>query len=90
MAEQAGDRISRIQLCGVLAQTQGVLPVLLGLGYRNFSVDAMFIPHLAKQISILTKANCETLASQVVTAETTQQVLQILGLELERHQPFMI
>ena len=90
VAEQAGEHLSHIQLCGVLAQMQGVLPMLLGLGYRNFSVDAPFIPYLATRISTLTWADCEALASQVVRADTTQQVVKLLKLETDRHAPFFL
>lgn len=89
VAEQAGERLDRVQLCGVLAQIQGVLPVLLGLGYRHFTVDAPFIPHLARRISSMSQADAELLASQVVAADTTQQVLQILRLPADRHAPFL-
>lgn len=89
VAEQAGDRLERVQLCGLLAQIQGVLPVLLGLGYRHFTVDAAFIPHLAKRVTTISRADAERLASQVVAADTTQQVLHILQLTAERHSPFL-
>lgn len=89
VADQAGDQINRIQLCGVLPQIQGVLPVLLGLGYRNFSVDAPFISHLAHQISGLSQADCEGLASKVCEAGTTRQVLSELQLNTDRHVPFV-
>ena len=88
VAEEAGERLHHIQLCGVLAQIQNVLPVLLGLGYRSFSVDSPFIPYLANQISTVSKADCEMLASQVVAVETTQQVLELLQIETNRHVPF--
>jgi phosphoenolpyruvate-protein kinase (PTS system EI component) len=89
VAEQAGERLNQVHLCGVLAQMQGVLPVLLGLGYRNFSVDAPFIPYLARRISTISKTDCEILASQVVAANTTQQVLELLQLATDRHAPFL-
>lgn len=89
VAEQAGEGLNQVHLCGVLPQMQGVLPVLLGLGYRNFSVDAPFIPHLAKCISTVSKVDCERLASQVVAADTTQQVLELLQLTTDRHAPFL-
>jgi phosphoenolpyruvate-protein kinase (PTS system EI component) len=88
VAEQAGEHLNHIQLCGVLAQMQGVLPVLLGLGYRTFLVDAPFIPHLANRITGITKAECETLAAQVCGATTTHEVLEILQLPTDRHPPF--
>ncbi|MFW2374780.1 MAG: putative PEP-binding protein [Gammaproteobacteria bacterium] len=88
LAQQAGENLNNIQLCGVLAQISGVLPVLLGLGYRTFSVDAPFIPHLAQRVVDLTKADCESLAEQVCAVNTTQEVLEILQLPGDRHPPY--
>ncbi|MGW8247636.1 MAG: putative PEP-binding protein [Acidiferrobacterales bacterium] len=78
VAEQAGERLDRIQLCGVLPQMRGVLPVLLGLGYRDFSVDAPFIPYLATQLATVNKVECEALAKKVCAAGTTREVVQLL------------
>ena len=89
IAELAGDEIHRIQLCGVLSQIQGVMPLLLGLGFRDFSVDAPFIPHLARTVSKTTRAETRQLAEQVCRADTTQQVLDTLQLTGERHAPFL-
>jgi phosphoenolpyruvate-protein kinase (PTS system EI component) len=90
VAEQSAEHLELIQLCGVLAQLQGVLPVLLGLGYRTFSVDASFIPYLANIVVNTTRAECETLAEQVCAASSTKEVLEILGLPTDRHPPFLI
>lgn len=89
IADSAGARLDRIQLCGVLAQIQGVLPVLLGLGYRNFSVDAPFIPYLADTIAGIGLSDCEALAADICAARTTQQSLEILQLDPQRHPPFL-
>lgn len=90
VAQAAGEHLGRVALVGLLAQIQGVLPVLIGLGYRRFSVDAPFIPHLAQTVSGVTQAECEALARQVCEAETTQQVLAVLGLSTDRQPPFFI
>ena len=90
VAEQSAEHLELIQLCGVLPQIQGVLAVLLGLGYRTFSVDASFIPYLANTVVDTTRAECELLAEQVCAASTTQEVLEILGLPTDRHPPFLI
>ena len=37
-ADAAGDNMYKVQLCGLLPQMPGVLPVLLGMGFRVFSV----------------------------------------------------
>ena len=70
--------------------TQGVLPVLLGLGYRTFSVDAPFIPYLADIVTNTTRGECETLAEQVCAAKTTREALEILQLPTDRLLPFII
>ena len=88
IAEQAGNELRNVQLCGVLAQIQGVLPVLVGLGYRTFSVDPPFIPYLANSLAKTTKAKCEKLASNLCVAKTTQEALEILQLPTDRHPPF--
>lgn len=90
VAEQSVKHLADIQLCGLLPQLQGVLPVLLGLGYRTFSVDAPFIPYLANIVARSTRAECETLAAQVCAVKTTQEVLEILQLPTDRHPPFLI
>jgi phosphoenolpyruvate-protein kinase (PTS system EI component) len=87
-AKQAGDRLQHVQLCGVLPQLQGVLPILLGLGYRAFSIDAPFIPYLANDIMGISRDACERLAEQVCAAQTTMEVLEILHLSTARHVPF--
>ena len=88
IANDAGDDIHHIQLCGVLSQIQGVLPVLLGLGYRTFSVDAPFIPYLATQIASMTIVECVALSRQVCNARKTEDVLKLLQLSSDRHAPF--
>ena len=88
-AEQAREHLPAVQLCGVLSQIQGVLPVLLGLGYRTFSVDAPFIPHLAEVVRNSNRLDCERLAGEVCAATSTQEVLECLQLPTERHSPFL-
>ena len=88
-AEQAGRSLPGVQLCGVLSQLQGVLPVLLGLGYRTFSIDAPFIPYFEQVIAASTQTGCEALAAQVCAAASTYEVLEILQLPTDRHPPYL-
>jgi phosphoenolpyruvate-protein kinase (PTS system EI component) len=80
VADLAADQRARVQLCGVLPQLQGVLPVLLGLGYRAFSVDVPFIPYLAKIVTETSIAAAEALATDVCAATETREVLELLHL----------
>jgi phosphoenolpyruvate-protein kinase (PTS system EI component) len=60
-----------------------VLPILLGLGYRVFSVDAALVPYLAQTIQTTMVTEAEQLAEQVCVARETQQVLELLSLQSE-------
>ena len=90
IATAAEAHLERIQLCGVLAQLPGVLPILLGLGYRAFSVEATLIPYLRQTINATTVADARRLAQQVCAARESRQVLELLGLHNESYQPFQL
>lgn len=77
LAEAAAGDLHRVQLCGLLPQLPGVLPVLLGLGFRTFSVDATLIPWLAHTLQARTLAGMQSLASEVCTAKTSGEVTEI-------------
>lgn len=74
MAQAAGEQLHRVRLCGVLPQLPGVLPVLTGLGYRAFSVDAVHIPYLADSVRRVRLAGCGELASRVRAERTAAAV----------------
>jgi len=80
VAKSAKGHIEQVQLCGVLSQLPGILPVLLGLGYRVFSVDAAMIPHLKQTISTANLSAAEALAMRVCSCIETRQVKNILNI----------
>jgi phosphoenolpyruvate-protein kinase (PTS system EI component) len=79
VAERAGEALPRVQICGLLSQLPGVLPVLLGLGYRAFSVDVAHLPYLARTVGTRSCAVCRTLAEAVCTARSSREVADLLG-----------
>ena len=81
-AREAGNQVSKIQLCGLLAQWPGILPVLLGLGYRTFSVDSTRIPDLAQTIKQTNIDKAQHLAQQVCAATDSQSVCKLLEVPL--------
>jgi phosphoenolpyruvate-protein kinase (PTS system EI component) len=89
LAMTAGDRIDRVRLCGLLSQLQGTLPLLLGLGFRQFSVDPPHIPYLAQTVRQLQISDAEALADQVCAARRSEQVLRLLGLPSDGYRPFV-
>jgi phosphoenolpyruvate-protein kinase (PTS system EI component) len=67
-ADAAGDHIDRVQLCGLLPQQPDVLPVLIGMGFRSFSVAPVMIPYLARTAESSDLSRCAMLARQACTA----------------------
>ncbi len=89
IATAADSQLDKIQLCGLLAQLPGVLAILLGMGYRTFSVEAAFIPYLRQTISMTNTADAQVLAKQVCAASESRQVLELLGLHDGSYSPFL-
>jgi phosphoenolpyruvate-protein kinase (PTS system EI component) len=79
-AELAGPGVNRVQLCGILPQLPGVLPVLLGLGYRTFSVDVAHAPYLARTVATRSSAEDRGLAQAVCAAASGRAVADLLGV----------
>lgn len=79
-AELAGPGVERVQLCGILPQLPGVMPVLLGLGYRTFSVDVAHAPYLARAVAMQSTAENRVLANAVCAAASGQAVADLLGV----------
>jgi phosphoenolpyruvate-protein kinase (PTS system EI component) len=79
-AELAGPRAKEVQLCGILPQLPGVLPVLLGLGYRTFSVDVAHAPYLARTVALRSSVQDRALADAVCAAASGQAVADLLGV----------
>ena len=80
IAQLAGSGVSRVQLCGILPQLPGVLTVLLGLGYRTFSVDVAHAPYLARTVATRSSAEDRGLAEAVCAAPSGHAVADLLGV----------
>jgi phosphoenolpyruvate-protein kinase (PTS system EI component) len=79
VAELAGPHLHRVQVCGALSQLRGVLPLLLGLGYRVFSVDPVFIPYLARDVTATDTTAARALVDTVCGVRTSEEVREHLG-----------
>jgi phosphoenolpyruvate-protein kinase (PTS system EI component) len=80
LAEAAGVEVARLTVCGLLPQLPGLLPVLLGLGFRTFSVEPSLIPHLRAAAAATDEETGRGLARQVCDAADSRQVREALGL----------
>jgi len=79
VAENAGPQLIRVQMCGVLSQLPGTMMLLLGLGYRVFSVDPVFIPWLAETVRHTDTTHARELATRVRMASSADTVKQLLA-----------
>jgi phosphoenolpyruvate-protein kinase (PTS system EI component) len=78
VADAAQDRLDAVQLCGVLPQLPGILPLLLGLGYRVFSVEAAVLPYLRETIAATHTGEARQLARQACEANSSTTVRELL------------
>ena len=74
------DSPDRVRVCGVLPRLSGILPVLVGLGFRRFSIDPIWIPYLARDLEALTLDAAEALADAVRRCEEACAVRELLGI----------
>lgn len=80
VAQEAGARVDQILVCGLLAQLPGVLPLLIGLGYRRFSVDPAMIPWLAQTTAAISLPRAAAHADMACSAGHAVEVRALLGL----------
>jgi len=79
IAENAGPQLIRVQVCGVLAQLPGTMMLLLGLGYRVFSVDPVFIPWLAETVRHTDTTHAREVATRACMASSAETVKRLLA-----------
>jgi phosphoenolpyruvate-protein kinase (PTS system EI component) len=84
VAREAGDALERVVLCGLLAQIPGLLPVLIGLGFRAFSVEPLLIPPLAASVAATGTTAAARLAREVCAAPDASDVRLLLDLPADR------
>jgi phosphoenolpyruvate-protein kinase (PTS system EI component) len=57
-----------VSVCGDAAADPGVLPLLIGLGVRTFSVGAARLPRVAEWVAAADTASCADLAAEAMSA----------------------
>lgn len=74
-AEQAGKPVS---LCGNLATHARMLPFLLGIGLRSFSLDPLQIPAVRRHIANIDLPRATALASRLLELGQTEEISEAL------------
>ena len=78
IAREADRQLPRLQMCGLLSQLPGVLPVLLGLGFRSFTVGVPYIPYLAATVRQTRIAEAVAFAEEVCRSKSRSEVQALL------------
>lgn len=75
-AIEAGKPLS---ICGEIASDPQLVPLLIGLGFHDLSVDVHFVSQIGEIVSGLDLAACERLANECLKAHGSQEVRKLLG-----------
>ncbi|MEW6517154.1 MAG: phosphoenolpyruvate--protein phosphotransferase [candidate division FCPU426 bacterium] len=78
LAQAAAAAGKTISICGEIAGDPRYLPLLLGLGYREFSVAPVLLPDLAQAITRLHLDACRELAAASLRLSTAGEVEALL------------
>ena len=76
-----------VSVCGQMSSDPIFLPLLIGMGIRQFSVTPHAIPELKEVIRNLTISKAEQIAARAETLEVARDVENYLGGELRRLCP---
>lgn len=79
-----------VNLCGQMSGNSLYTMLLLGLGLRQFSVPPSAIPEIKKVCRSVTMAQCEAVASHVLTLENARDIKSFLKEELKKVLPEMV
>jgi phosphotransferase system enzyme I (PtsI) len=68
-----------LSLCGEIASDPQLVPLLVGLGFRDLSVDTHFLSQVRHVVSALDIAACEKLANECLKMRSSQEVARLLS-----------
>lgn len=67
-----------LSICGEIAANRTLLPLLIGIGFKDVSVDVHELDQVEKTLSILTRRECEQLAEACLHCRTSEEVSVML------------
>jgi phosphotransferase system enzyme I (PtsI) len=76
-------------MCGEMAGDPINIPVLVGMGLTNFSMNSASIPLVKKMIRELDTENAGKIAEKIMTFDTVQESLSLLRTEFRESLPFI-
>jgi phosphotransferase system enzyme I (PtsI) len=87
VCEAAKERQVEVNVCGEMSGEPMFVPLLLGLGLRQFSATPRKIPEIKRAIRNLTVADAERVAFEAGRMETAREVTRYLREQLRRILP---
>jgi phosphotransferase system enzyme I (PtsI) len=82
VADAAHAACINVCMCGEMASEPAYLPILLGLGYEELSMNAVSIPKVKKVLRRCSKSEAEALAAQVLKFTTAAEVESYLQSQI--------
>ncbi|HRX71098.1 MAG TPA: phosphoenolpyruvate--protein phosphotransferase [Candidatus Competibacteraceae bacterium] len=79
LAQHASNAGKPFGICGEVAADEVMLPVLVGLGLRDFSVAPGTAYSVKRRLQMLSEEECERLARACLAAYTGDEVLSLIG-----------
>ncbi|MDY6967180.1 MAG: phosphoenolpyruvate--protein phosphotransferase [Spirochaetota bacterium] len=76
-----------ISICGEIAGEPKYTMILMGLGFRDFSMGTAFIYHIKRIIRSVTITECEELVNEILNMKTTNDIEKRLMTELNERFP---
>jgi signal transduction protein with GAF and PtsI domain len=68
-----------LSICGEIASDPQLLPLLIGLGFKDLSVDIRLLPQVEESAAGLDVAACKQLAQDCLKAKTSRDVRTLLN-----------
>jgi phosphotransferase system enzyme I (PtsI) len=73
-----------VAMCGEMAGEPGYVPVLLGLGLDELSMNALSIPKVKRLIRMATMEECRELVGEILKLSTAEEIREHLQREVTR------
>ena len=78
--DNTDEAASRVSMCGEAASDPLMVPFLLGIGIRRLSVEPKELPRIKQRIAGLTMSECESVAKEMLSCSTVEEVERYLGV----------
>jgi phosphotransferase system enzyme I (PtsP) len=81
VAEAAVSRGKPLSVCGDMASSEELTPVLVGMGITNFTIPPRNIPRMQKLIQTIDASAAKSLAEKVMASRTVAEAAALIGVK---------